>query len=53
MYPDTVMWGMFNNWSIMSSFHSDFISLVASQQTFTCSKSTVETLEKGDKYVQS
>ena len=26
---------------------------VASQLTFTCSKSTIETLEKGVKYVQS
>ena len=27
--------------------------VVTSQQTFTCSKATIETLEKGVKYVQS
>ena len=28
-------------------------SIIACQLTFTCSKSTIETLEKGVKYVQS
>ena len=33
-------------------FQLDFHKLL-SQRTFTCSKSTIETLEKGIKYVQS
>ena len=32
---------------------SMIVVLVLSQQTFTCSKSTIETLEKGVKYIQS
>ena len=31
----------------------DYIAVISSQLTFTCSKSTIETLEKGLKYVQS
>ena len=33
--------------------NSHFFKRSANQQTFTCSKSTTETLEKGMKYVQS
>ena len=37
-----------------SNVHDDFTNFEAcAQLTFTCSKSAVETLEKGVKYVQS
>ena len=29
------------------------VKLITIQQTFTCSRSTIETLEKGVKYIQS
>ena len=35
------------------SFSDTFIEEIITQLTFTCSKSTIETLEKGVKYVQS
>ena len=34
-------------------FSSLVLQFSVTLQTFTCSKSTAETLEKGDKYVQS
>ena len=33
--------------------HKFIKSLFSTQQTFTCTKSTIETIEKGVKYVQS
>ena len=33
--------------------HRIFLSSVDTHQTFTCSKSEIETLEKGVKYIQS
>ena len=42
-------------WCVKHKKHETFISNVfrSSQLTFTCSKLTTETLEKGVKYVQS
>ena len=31
----------------------DFVQVVGTQQAFTCSKSTIEALEKGERCVQS
>ena len=38
----------------MQDFHNNFLNenQFTAQVTFTCSKSTIETLEKGVKYVQ-
>ena len=48
------------SWNALKEmFHSVYfpaenqISISTSQLTFTCSKSTIETLEKGVKYIQS
>ena len=38
--------------NVKSSF-TIFLGMGPSQITFTCSKSTIETLEKGEKYVQN
>ena len=38
---------------ISISYHTEAMGNGGTQVTFTCSKSTIETLEKGAKYVQS
>ena len=38
---------------ISISYHTEAMGNAVTQLTFTCSKPTIETLEKGVKYVQS
>ena len=38
---------------ISISYHTETVGIGVTQLTFTCSKSTIETLQKGVKYVQS
>ena len=58
MIPSVTPVNDFINPATLSSEILEFVrfqlsSLVLSQQTFTCSKSTIEALEKGMKYAQS
>ena len=41
------------SWFKHSCFWTEYTNIWATQQTFTCSKLIIETLEKDKKYVQS
>ena len=56
-YPNEILFGVYEVFFTLQTHLSVkvliCVSCVPSQQTFTCSSSTIETLQKNMKYVQS